>query len=203
LNRATEKQIKLYPSYESKEFVEFSSLVQRRLEETRLIDSLDESVSTCIENGSEFFIELVLHNGSEIKRGEDLILEIAKAFREKHQNIRVSGVVRAHWSIKSITYQGNCRDESGLIKSSECFNAELQSGEATQVVEVEVTPSGFDQIASSLGAGPDFVEQVIRKLLEHDLQKGGESFWHPIRHPKQYLNDVAVKAMVYEIKKGQ
>ena len=200
LSSATAKRIKLYPSYESKEFAEFSSLVQQKLEQTGLIDFLDESVSTCIENGFEFFVELVLNDGSEIKRGEDLILEIAKAFNEEHKDIRVTGVVRAHWSIKNITYRGNCHDESGLLKSSECFGVELESGKGRQVVEVEVTPSGFDEIARRLGTGNYFVEQVIRKLLEHDLRKGGESFWHPIRHPKQYLNDVAAHAMIYEIK---
>ena len=203
MSSATVKRIKLYPSYESKEFVEFSKLVQRRLEQTRLIDSLDESLSTCIENGAEFFVELVLHDGSEIKHGEELILGIAKDFREKHQDIQVSGVVRAHWFVKSIAYQGSCRDESGLLKSSDCFRAELESGKARQGVEVEVTPNAFDQIACSLGVGDNFVEQVISKLLEHDLRKGGESFWHPIRHPKRFLNDVAVRAMIYEIKSGR
>ncbi len=200
MDGATTKRIKLYPSYESTEFGEFSSLVQQRLEQTGLIDSLDESASTCIENGSEFFVELVLNDGSKISTGEELILAIAKAFKQKHENIRVSGVVRAHWSINSITYRGSCRDELGMLKSSECFGVELESRSGRQVVEVEVTQSGFEEIARSLGAGNEFVEQVIRKFLEHALNKGGESYWHPIKHPKQYLNDLAAQAMIYEIK---
>lgn len=202
MSTATGKRIKLYPSYESKEFAEFSALVQRRLEQTGLISFLDESMSTCIENAAEFFVELVLHDGAEIKRGEELLTEIAKTFMQKHQNIRVSGVVRAHWSIKSITYKGNCHDESGLPKNSECFRVELESGKTIHTVEVEVTPSGFDEIVRNLGPGDQSVERVIRKLLENDLKKGGESFWHPIRHPKQYLNDVAAHTMIYEIKKN-
>lgn len=201
MNSATAKKIKVYPSFETPEFMEFSSVVQARLEQTGLIEFLDEAKSTCIENGSEFFVELVLHDGSEIAHGEELILEIAKAFKQKHEHIRVSGVVRAHWSINGITPLGHCHDESGLPKNSECFTVQLESGKGRQAVQVEVTPSAFEEIDRTLGTGDQFVNQVIRKLLEHDLNKGGESYWHPIRHPRQYLSQIAAQAMIYEIKK--
>jgi len=194
------KAIKLHPSFESREFQEFSQTVQRRLEETGLIEFLDDGESGCIENASEFFVELVLHDGSLIEQGEGLVLELAKTFRQKHGHIRVSGVVRAHWTVGKVTHVGNCWGESGAPKSSECFKAELESGSGYQIIEIEVTPSAFEEIERTLGSGDQFVQQVIRKLLEHDLNKGGLSYRHPIKHPKQYINDIAAQAMIYEIK---
>lgn len=190
----------LHPSYESRDFQEFSLIVQKQLEHTGLIDFLDGTQSGCVENGSQFFIELVLHDGSLIKEGEALVLDIADTFKQEHGHLRVQGVVRAHWTIGSIIYAGNCRDETGLLKSSECYKVELESGRGKQIVEIEVLPSAFEEIDQMLGVGDEFVNQVIRKLLENDLSKGGLSFWHPIRYPKKELNHIAAQAMIYEIK---
>ena len=37
-------------------------------------------------------------------------------------------------------------------------------------------PSAFERIESALGVGDHFVDQVIRKLVEHDLSKGANRF---------------------------
>ena len=160
---------------------------------------MDDAKSGCVENGSKFFVELVLQDGSLIEHGEGIILDLATTFPGKHEHVRVEGVVRAHWVVGSITHVGLCRDESGLLKNAECYKAELVSGRGRQNVEVEVLPSAFDEIERAMGAGDMFVQQVIRQLLEHDLKKGGLSYWHPIKHPKQSINQMAVLAMVYEI----
>src|SRR5947209_4596015 len=188
--------MKLFPSNASLEFRKFSRIIQQRLVRAGLIDFLDETESGCVENGSAFFVELVLQDGSLIEQAEAVILDIASTFKQEHGHVRVTGVVRAHWAIGSITHVGHCPDESGLTKFSECFKVELESGRGRQIVEIEATPSAFEEIDRSLGVGDQFDEQVIRKLVEHDLNKGGESYWDPIRHPKQYLNDIATRAMI-------
>jgi hypothetical protein len=199
MTNTSKKTITLYPAHDSRDFREFSQIVQQRLDETGLIEFLDDAESGCVENGSKFFVELVLQDGSLIEQGEGLILDLAGTFPREHEHVRVQGVVRAHWTVGSIIHVGLCRDESGLLRNAECYKVELVSGRGRQIVEVEVLPSAFEEIARSLGAGEQFVQQVIRQLLEHDLKKGGLSYWHQIRHPKQHINQMAALAMIYEI----
>jgi hypothetical protein len=130
MGTVSKKTIKLYPSHDAREFKEFSQTVQQRLEEIGLIEFLDDNESRCIENGETFFVELVLQDGFLIEQGEGLILELARTFKPKHEHVRVLGVVRAHWAVGSATYTGQCRDESGLLKMSECYKVELVSAGA-------------------------------------------------------------------------
>lgn len=197
LSRSIAKQLKLYPSFETAEFREFCSIVQKKIEEMGMIDLLDETHSACVENGSTFFVELALHDGSWIARGEELILEISNSF--KHEHVRVMGVVRAHWTVAEIQHVGTCTDDSGLPRNSECFKVELRAGEGKQIVEVEVTPGAFEKIDRRLGKGMQIAQQVIRKMLEENLKQGGQSYWHPIRNPKHRLDELAAQVMIHKI----
>jgi hypothetical protein len=199
MNQSVTKEITLRPSLGSKEFREFSQTVQYKLEETGLIEILDVSQSRCMEMGSaECFVELVLHDGARITQGEELVLEMAQLF--KGSDVRVVGVVRAVWSVASICYKGQCRDNSGLQKISECFEVELKAGAGNQVVEVEVLPSAFEEIDRELGPGTQVVEQVIRRLLEDNLAQGGLSYWNPVKNAKHNLDRIAAQEMIFRIK---
>jgi hypothetical protein len=157
-------------------FERFETTFKNGLAAAGLQDFIDLKSSQFLDCGSEFFIELVLNDGSKIPDAEGLLGQAAIVL-QKGGTI-LDGVVRAAWEVMNIKPVGHAISSNGYRKASKAFLAELKSGNANCTA---------DDVAA------------VQRYLEHQLSFGGTSYWNPLKYGRLELNE---PAMLYLYSRG-
>ena len=179
-------------------FENFETTVKKDLVAAGLQDFINWKSSQFLDCGSEFFVELVLNEGSKISEAERLLAREVELLGG-HNEI-LDGVVRAAWEVLEIKPLGQVISSNGFPRASKAFIAELKSGNATCIVEVDMTYSAIELLrrkrsgtAHSNGkCVPANEVGAIRRYLEHQLSYGGTSYWNPLKYSRRELNEAGM-----------
>jgi hypothetical protein len=161
-----------------------------------LVQLLDESKSQFLEFPDGLFAEVVFSDGSRLVEAERILRELRESL--KNQGIELEAIVRCTWVVQNVGDPRPAISVSGGIRAAWNFPATLISGRATTEVEVDVTLLAIDAIKRKLKESSEQVEEkaamkeVVKEFIKLQLSFGGESYWDPIRYPKQELNDAAL-----------
>jgi hypothetical protein len=176
---------------------ELEKQIRQRLQAAGLLSALDEHKSQFLEFPEGFFVELVLNDGARLVDVEGIVRELNESLRK--QGVELNSIVRANWVVETIGNPGPAVSVSGGIRSAWAFPVTLVSGSAKTDVEIDVTQLAIQEIKGkvadgSLGAMDEklAMQEIVREFLKLHLSLGGESYWDPIRYPKQDLNDSAL-----------
>jgi hypothetical protein len=172
---------------------ELEMVIREELAKAGLWELVNQRKSQFLEFPDGLFAEIVLGDGSRLTDVE----RVGRGVRESlsKRGIEVDVIVRSIWAVQSV---GDARLASGVFRGAWSFPAILASGGLTTDVEVEVTLLAVDEIKRKLKVSTEPVDEsagikeVVKEFLKLQLSFGGESYWDPIRNPKQELNDSAL-----------
>ena len=172
---------------------ELERRVKERLNEAELLVHLDGSGSQFLEVPGPF-VELVMNDGSKLPQARQVVDALRVEFRE--QDLELDAVVRALWQIASVNYVGQCRSESGSIRTAECYSVSLACGLGRKVVTVEVGYGAIETVRATLGskwpsevtASNEAMERMVRAFVQEHLDQGGTSYWDPERNAILQMN---------------
>jgi hypothetical protein len=181
-------------------FKEFTTTLERDLAAAGLGQFIVRESSQFLDFRSDFFVDLVLNDGSKLLEAEGLLAEAAKDLQKVGASLR--SVVRADWEVKDIKPIIHAISSNGYPKACKAFMVVLKSGNATCTVSVQVTPSaiGFlrrkhaDTSRSTDGSIRADELAAVQQYLEHQLSYGGTSYWNPLKYGRLELNE---RAMLY------
>ena len=176
--------------------VELGKLTREQLSAAGLWDLVDQHKSQFLEFPDGFFAEIVLKDGSRIAEAELVESDLRQSLRKQGTELDV--IVRSIWAVDSVGDPKVVPGTPGVSDFSVVYPARLVSGGLTVDVQVEVTISASEAIkrrAKQSAGSYDkkaAIKQVVKEFLDLQLSFGGESYWDPIRYPKQELNDSAL-----------
>jgi hypothetical protein len=180
---------------------ELERRLRERLQAGNLLQMLDEYKSQFMEFPDGLFAELVLTVGSRLVEVQSIAREVRESL--KRQGIELDVVVRSSWKIQEIEGPRPVISVSGGLRAAWAFPATLVSGKQEAVVEVDVTQPAIEEIrrrvadaSSGLNDEKAAATEVVREFLNFQLSLGGESYWDPIRDPKQELNESALSYLI-------
>jgi hypothetical protein len=173
-----------------------------KLSERGLGDNLVKEKTALLGFPEEYYAEIVLDDAGKISAANEALTEVAAQL--KRENEKLDYIVRALWKVQEVRLAPDYKAEAipDLMKQgifSLRFLATLESGErCKKEVGVELTPSAYEELRR-LGQPTDenSLKDVVRDFLKLQLSFGGESYWDPIRYPRQQLNDMAVLHLHY------
>jgi hypothetical protein len=175
---------------------ELGKLTREQLSAAGLWDLVDQHKSQFLEFPDGFFAEIVLKDGSKIAEAELVESDLRQSLRKQGTELDV--IVRSIWAVDSVGDPKVVPGTPGVSDFSVVYPARLVSGGLTVDVQVEVTILASEAIkrrAKQSAGSYDrkaATKQVVKEFLDLQLSFGGESYWDPIRHPKQELNDSAL-----------
>lgn len=175
---------------------ELERRIREQLQAAGLLQALDEHRSQFLEFPDGFFVEIVLNDGSKLADTERIVREVRESLKNGEGD--VDAIVRSIWAVENIGDPHPAVSISGGIKTAWNFPATLVSGGRRTEVEVEVTMSAIDAIKHQVKEAAEKVDEkavmkeIVKEFLKLQLSFGGESYWDPIRTPKQELNDAAL-----------
>jgi hypothetical protein len=176
--------------------IELERTIQEELGKAGALKLLDQRESQFLEVPGGLFAELVLGDGSRLVDVERVARGVREALSKR--GVDLSVIVRSIWTVQSVGDAQAAISLTGGIRSAWSFPATLVSGGLKTQVEVEVTMLAVDEIKRKLKGSADPVDErsaikeVVKEFLKLQLSFGGESYWDPIRYPKQELNDSAL-----------
>jgi hypothetical protein len=179
-------------------FEHFETTFRKDLLVAGLREFIDWKSSQFLDCGSEFFVELVLNEGSRIPQAEGLLAQAATDLGK--DGAILDSVVRAAWAVKEIKRIGLAVSSNGSPMASNAFIAELKSGNATCMVSVNVTFSAIellrrkhaDTSRSNERSLPVNEIAAVQRYLERQLSLGGTSYWNPLKYDRRELNEPAM-----------
>jgi len=172
---------------------EVEKLIRDALTTAGLWDVVDQYKSQFLEFPDGFFTEIVLSDGSKLVDAEGIVRQVEEGLRR--QSIELDVIVRAVWTVLEV--DGPVPTAEGIEGMRFPWVAVLGSGGLTTKVEVDVTHLAVIEIKQRFAAryqkdGKAVMKEVITEFLRLQLSFGGESYWDPIRYPRQELNDSAL-----------
>jgi hypothetical protein len=172
-------------------------LIRERLDAVGLSQALNDYKSQFLDFPDGFFVELVLNDGTKLVEVERITREVRDELGK--QNIELDVIVRSLWIIQHIEGPNAAIGFSGGIEAAWTFSATLVSGSLKANVEVAVTHLAVREIKRRIEEGSlgqadekDAAREVVKEFLKLQLSFGGESYWDPIGHPQQELNESAL-----------
>lgn len=172
---------------------ELETAMREELAKAGLWELVNQRKSQFLEFPDGLFAEIVLGDGSRLTDVERVGREVRESLSKR--GIELDVIVRPIWAVQSV---GDPRLATGVFRAAGSFPATLVSGGLTADVEVEVTLLAVDEIKRKLKGSPGpmdesaAMKEVVKEFLKLQLSFGGESYWDPIRYPKQELNDSAL-----------
>lgn len=172
---------------------ELEALIRERLNSVDAWRLIDQHKSQFLEFPDGLFAELVLGDGSRLVDVDRIARELQESLRK--QDVDLDVIVRCIWTVQDI--QGPVPSAAGSGGMRFPWTAVLASGSLVINVEVDVTHLAVLEIkrrfdAQYEAAGKAVMKEVIGEFLKLQLSFGGESYWDPIRYPRQELNDSAL-----------
>jgi hypothetical protein len=185
------------------QFEEFVSDLGKDLAAVGLRQFIVWESSQFLDCGSDFFVELVLNDGSKIPEAEGLLARAAKDLQR--DGVRLDCVVRADWEINDIRPIGHAISSNGCPKASKAFMAELKSGNTTCRISVDLTFSAIESLRrkhadtsrSTEKSLPTNELAAVRRYLEFMLSHGGTSYWDPLTFRRLELNEPAMFGLCF------
>jgi len=181
---------------------ELNRLMTTKLKKAGLGDHLVKEKSALLGFPDEYYAEIVLDDAAKISAANEALAEVAAQLQR--ENEKLDYIVRALWEVEGVELAPDY--DSGAIPDlmkqgifSLRFVATLRSGQQVKKeVGVELTPSAYEELRR-LGQpiDVDSLKDLVRDFLKLQLSFGGESYWDPIKHPGQQLNDGAVLHLHY------
>jgi hypothetical protein len=178
-----------------------NQLIMTKLSETGLEDYLVKGKYQLLEFPEEYFAEIVLSDAGKINKANQALADVAGQLNCENQELDY--IVRAVWEVKEVKLAPDSTPAAipELMKEgvfSLRFVGTLKSGGESKEVGVELTPSAYEELRR-LGqpTDEDSLKDLIRNFLKLQLAFGGESYWDPIRYPRQQLDDGAVLHLHY------
>ncbi len=175
---------------------ELENLIRTKLDSAGLLRVVDEFSSQFLEfPDGFFFVELVLTDGTKLVDVERIGREVRELLRK--QNVDLDVMVRAIWTVKEVGDPRTTWDSSGNPGLGRWrVPVTLESGGRRQEVEIAVLYSVVldlkNRIAGKGWSETSAIKEVVREFVEMELSLGGESYWDPIRDPKQEINGSAL-----------
>jgi len=174
---------------------ELENLIRAKLQDSRLLQVVDEFKSQFLEFPDEFFVELVITDGAKLVDVERIAREMRESLRK--QSIDLDVIVRAIWTVREVGDPCTPADASGNPQLGRWrVPVTLASGGLTQQVEVDVLYTVVldlkNRIAGKGWSEASAVKEVVREFIEMELSLGGESYWDPIRYSKREINGSAL-----------
>lgn len=183
------------------ELYEISRLLTTKLDESGLREHVVKEQSHVLGFPEEYFAETVLDDAGKIERAERAIAELAAQLAQ--QNQKLDYIVRALWQVKEVSLApGHTAEAIPALMGQGIFSLQfvaiLRSGGQDQKVGVELTPDAYQELRA-LGQSTDVnsLNGVVRDFLKLQLSLGGESYWDPVKYPRQRINDGAVLHLHY------
>jgi hypothetical protein len=171
--------------------------IREKLNAAGLSQVLNDYKSQFLDFPDGFFVELVLNDGTKLVEVERIAREVRDELGK--QNIELDVIVRSLWIVQSIEGPKPAISVSGGIGAAWAFSTTLVSGELKANAEVAVTQLAVREIKRRIEEGSlepadekDAVREVVKEFLKLQLSFGGESYWDPIGHPQQELNESAL-----------
>jgi len=170
------------------------NVIVNELKLAGLLDSVNRDKSQVLEFPEEFFVELVLNDGSKLEETKKRIAQVQADLQS--QGVGLDSIVRALWKVREVSraydpgwiaVEGR---KPGMLTMP--FRATLESGSAQTDVWVELTPSGYDELKRVGQTGEESLKKVVRAFLAAELSVGGTSYWDPTRPEPRELNGAAV-----------
>lgn len=170
---------------------ELENLIRGKLDSYGLLRVIDEFKSQFLEFPDGFFVELVLTDGAKLVDVERVGREIRESLRK--ENVDLNVIVRAIWTVEEVGDPAAPADSSGNVQLGRWrVPVMLASGGLTQQVKVDVSYSVVldlkNRIVGNGWSETSAIKEVVREFIEMELSLGGESYWDPIRDPKQEIN---------------
>jgi hypothetical protein len=175
---------------------ELEKAIREQLEKDGLWQLVDQRKSQFLEFPDGLFAEIVLGDGSELAAAESVVRELRESLEK--QGIELDAIVRSTWTVQNVGDPRPAISVTGGIRAAWSFPATLVSGDLTKEIEVDVTMLAVDAIKRKVKESVENVDEkaamkeVVKEFLKLELSFGGESYWDPMRYPKQELNDSAL-----------
>jgi hypothetical protein len=174
---------------------EVEKLIRAKLQDSSLLDVIDEFKSQFLEFPDGFFVELVLTDGAKLVDVERIGREVRESLRK--QNVDLDVIVRAIWTVKEVGDPCTPPDSSGKPQLGRWrVLVTLASGGLTRRVEVDVLYAVVQDIKNRIAGNgwsdASAIKEVVREFIEMELALGGESYWDPIRDSKQEISGSAL-----------
>jgi len=143
-----------------------------------------------------FFVGIVLKDASKLAEAKRIIDETK--VEQSAKGVKIDAIVRALWDVKEVRHVGTPRAESGGLRAAERFEAEIESGNAKQLVEVDLSWGAVEELQRQIGAtDPQSMERLVTNFLRLQLSQGGLSYWDPTRYRHQDIGPAAVMYLLH------
>jgi hypothetical protein len=190
--------------------VQVEDLVEHQLRDAGLFKFVSREHSQFLDLGDELFVEVVLTDGTPLSDVEKIVRRTSEEV--KAQGGRLDSVVRALWEVEEVHYVGPSRSSNGGLRAAYEFEVTLKSGARRQRVIVDVSWSTVEFLRQKLGLGKfisgsenapqeshltdQLVGERVRSLVEHELSRGGTSYWDPMLYSRLDLDEAAMLFLV-------
>jgi len=178
------------------ERTEVDRIVKEGLDSKGILATVDPDKSQLLEFPEEYFVEIVLSDGSKLDETERVLQQIQSELGNRE--VRLDSIVRATWRVRDVQ---RAFDAGWVVDASRPggvlslpilrFKVTLESGSRQTDVWVDVTPGGYEQLKRAGHADEESVKKLIGDFVAIQLSVGGTSYWDPIRYPRQELNEAA------------
>jgi hypothetical protein len=184
------------------DYDELDRLITTKLNERGLGEYLVKEKSVLLDFPEEYLAEIVLNDAGRIDEANQALAEVAAQLNRENQ--KLDYIVRSLWDVEEVKLAPDSTPEAiANLMSQGVFSlrfvATLKSGERVRKeVGVEVAPSAYEELRR-LGQPTDenFLKDLVRDYLRLQLSFGGESYWDPMKYPRQRVNDGAVLHLHY------
>lgn len=184
---------------------QIEEMLEGRLREADLAKFVSREQSQFLDLQDEFFVEIVLIDGSALDDVERIVRQTAEELRP--QGITIDSVVRALWEIIEVNHIGPSRAPSGGIRVASAFLGHLKSGSRDCQVIVDVSWSAIELLDRKLGLKEivtkddralrdEMVARMVTGFLQRQLSGGGTSYWNPLLAPRLELNEAAMSFLL-------
>jgi hypothetical protein len=175
------------------EKAELDRIIKDKLASAGLLEYVDRDKSQLLEFPEEFFLEIVLRDGSKLDDANKMVEQVRSDLQSR--GVRLDSIVRALWNVKEPVEKFPAAvypDSEGKYILAIPFVAILESGSRQQRAWVDMTPGAYDELKRVGRNDDDLLRKIMADFLRLQLSCGGASYWDPIRYPRRRLDEAAV-----------
>jgi hypothetical protein len=173
----------------------------QKLREANLANVLRADKTQVLDMEDYLFLEVVLADGAELHRVAVIVDELQRTLGA--HGTRVDTIVRALWEVTEVRDHGTAYGKDGAPRAAHEFYITLKSGMRFETVVVEIGWGSMESFrrkldAKTMGGKADEntvareIVKIIRKFVARELQRGGASYWDPLRTQRLELNEPAI-----------
>ena len=169
---------------------QFEQNAKERFRSAGLLPDFDADRSQVLEFPDGLFVEIVVRDGTRLQEFRNVLNELGSKAGEK-----VDAIVRAEWKLERVGDPEPAYAADGGLRAAERYPVELRSGAAHQQVWVEVTLLAR-LFFRDHGIQGDEITSIVSDFVNEQLNRGGASYWDPVRSPNLEINGDTAKQIV-------